>query len=80
MLIINLEDIPAFANVDLSANCFGIEARTKDGKPAKLAIVDESGAVLEAGADVTKAAWLLMLLARRNFLEGNGHVKVYRPA
>lgn len=79
MLLINLEDIPAFANVDLSANAFGIEAKTKDGKPAKLAIVDESGAVLEAGADVGKAAWLLMLLARRNFLEGNGHVRVRRP-
>lgn len=79
MLIIDLDQIPAFANADLSANAFGIEARTKDGKPAQLAIVDGSGAVLESGADVHKAAWLLMLLARRNFLEGNGHVRVYRP-
>lgn len=79
MLIIDLDQIPAFANADLFANAFGIEARTKDGKPAQLAIVDGSGAVLESGADVHKAAWLLMLLARRNFLEGNGHVRVYRP-
>lgn len=79
MLIIDPADIPAFANADLSANAFGIEAKTKDGKPARLAIVDESGSVLEAGENVQKAAWLLMLLARRNFLEGNGHVRVYRP-
>jgi hypothetical protein len=79
MLLINLEDIPALANADLSANAFGIEAKTKDGKPARLAIVDESGVVLESGADVGKAAWLLMRLALRNFLEGNGHVRVYRP-
>jgi hypothetical protein len=79
MLLIDPNEIPAFANVDLSANCFGIEAKTKDGRPAKLAVVDESGAVLESGADVEKAAWLLMLLARRNFLEGNGHVRVHRP-
>lgn len=79
MLIIKLEDIPDLPGVDLSANCTGIDAKTKDGKPARLAVVDESGAVLAAGDDVQRAAWLLMLLARRNFLEGNGHVRVYRP-
>lgn len=80
MLLVNLDDIPAFDSVDLSANCTGIQARTKAGQPARLAIVDESGRVLESGADVARAAWLLMLLARRNFLEGNGHVRVQRPA
>lgn len=80
MLIIELNDIPAFENADLSATCAGIQARTKDGRPARLAVVDEAGQVLEAGAEVERAAWLLMLLARRNFLEGNGHVRVYRPA
>lgn len=80
MLIINADDIPAFAQAELSATCAGIQARTKDGRPARLAIVDEAGQVLEAGAEVGHAAWLLMLLARRNFLEGNGHVRVHRPA
>jgi hypothetical protein len=80
MLIIDLDDIPAFAQAELSATCAGIKACTKDGKPARLAIVDEAGQVLEAGADVERAAWLLMLLARRNFLEGNGHVRVQRRA
>jgi hypothetical protein len=80
MLLIDDKDIPAFSSVDLSANCSGIQARTKDGRPARLAVVDEAGRVLEAGADVERAAWLLMLLARRNFLEGKGHVRVYRPA
>ncbi|MFL6141704.1 MAG: hypothetical protein ACJ72N_07515 [Labedaea sp.] len=80
MLIINPDEIPAFFSVDLSANVTGIQARTKQGKPAYLAIVDESLGVLEAGPDVEKAVWLLMLLARRNFLEGKGHVRVHRPA
>lgn len=79
MLIINPAEIPAFANVDLSANCCGIQAKTKDGKPAALAVVDESGAVLASGADVVQAVWLLMLLAWRNYLEGNGHIRVTRP-
>lgn len=79
MLLIDPNEIPAFANIDLSANCFGIEAKTKDGKPAKFAVVDESGVILESGADVNKAAWMLMRLALRNFLEGNGHLRVHRP-
>jgi hypothetical protein len=80
MLIINPAEIPAFKTCDLSANCSGIQATTKDGKPAMLAIVDETGAVLAAGADVRQAAWSLMLLAYRNYLEGNGHIRVRRPA
>jgi hypothetical protein len=79
MLIIDPAEIPAFKSCELSANCAGIQAITKDGKPAMLAVVDESGAVLESGAEVMRAAWLLMLLARRNFLEGKGHVRVHRP-
>lgn len=79
MLILDPNDIPALPNAKLTATSAGITAETRDGRKARLAIVDEAGAVLEAGDDVEKAAWLLMLLARRNFLEGNGHVRVYRP-
>jgi hypothetical protein len=79
MLLIDPSEIPAFEHVDLSANCFGIEAKTKDGKPARFAIVDESGKVLEAGENVNKAAWVMMRLALRNFLEGNGHLRIYQP-
>lgn len=79
MLLIEEADIPALENAEISANCFGLAVSAKDGKPAKLAIVDESGAVLESGEAVAKAAWMLMLLARRNFLEGLGHVRVFWP-
>jgi hypothetical protein len=79
MLILDLNEIPAFERAELSATCTGIQAKTKGGNPARLAIVDESGVVLEAGADVQRAAWLLMLLAYRNYLEGNGHIRITRP-
>lgn len=76
MLLTDEKDIPALANAILSANCFGISAATKDGRPARLAIVDENDQVLEAGEHVAKAAWYLMINARNNFLEGSGHLRV----
>lgn len=76
MLIVEPEDIPEIKHAELSANCTGIQAKTRDGRPASLAIVDQHGRVLESGANVERAAWLLMCLARRKFLEGQGHVRV----
>lgn len=76
MLIINPHEIPTIPDAELSATCSGIEARTKDGRPAMLAVIDQNGKVLASGANVERAAWLLMCLAQRNFLEGKGHVRV----
>lgn len=76
MLIIDPHEIPVIPHAELSATCAGIQARTKDGRPAFLAIVDQHGNVLASGANVERAAWLLMCLAQRNFLEGKGHIRV----
>lgn len=79
MLLPSPDPIPPLANAVLSANCFGLNAATRDGDIAYLAIVDEQGKVLEAGDHVARASWLLMLIALQNFLEGMGHIKNLTP-
>jgi hypothetical protein len=45
-----------------------------------MAIVDEHGRVVEAGPQVSKEAWHVMLACYRKFLERNGHIRVHsRP-
>jgi hypothetical protein len=79
MLRIDVDEIPALSNAEISATCSGLSVSGKGGQPAKLAIVDEAANVFESGDHVGRAACMLMLLARRNFLEGQGHVRVLRP-
>lgn len=55
----------------------GFNAKTIDGKPARLAIVDEQGNVLEAGPDVAWAAWRVCVEVQENFWEGQGHLVVH---
>ena len=55
----------------------GFTATTADGKPARLAIIDEQGNVIEAGADVAWAAWRVCVEVQENFWEGMGHLEVY---
>ena len=45
----------------------GFTATTADGKPARLAIIDEQGNVIEAGADVAWAAWRVCVEVQDNF-------------
>lgn len=49
-----------------------------NGKPARLAIIDDDGNVLAAGADVAREAEAVALNCYRNFLKGNGHLRVYK--
>lgn len=80
MMLPETAPVPELANAALFANCFGITATTKDGTPALLAVVDEQGNILESGPHVARAAWLIMLRAWNNFLEGKGHLKVRIPS
>lgn len=62
----------------ISAVCFeGLTATTIDGKPAKLAIIDERGNVIECGEIVAKEAWNVTLACYKNFLVGMGHLRVH---
>jgi hypothetical protein len=49
---------------------------TVDGKPARLAIVDEAGQVITASPLVAREAEAVSLNSYRNFLQGKGHLRV----
>jgi len=58
----------------------GFTTTTADGSPARLAIVDEQGHVIEAGAGVAWAAWRVCVEVQENFWQGQGHLVVHdRP-
>lgn len=55
----------------------GLTVVTADGKPAQFAIIDEGGKVIAAGKEVAEAAWATSIQAYRQFLMGNGHMRVF---
>jgi len=55
----------------------GFSATTADGKPARLAVVDEEGNVIEVGDHVAWAAWRVCVEVQENFWQGQGHLIVH---
>lgn len=55
----------------------GLSVKKCDGRAARLAIIDESGNVIEAGEEVAAAAWNVVIDCYKNFLIGQGHLRVY---
>lgn len=49
---------------------------TINGKPGRLAIVDEQGQVVAAGDDVAREAEAVALNCYRSFLQARGHLRV----
>jgi hypothetical protein len=49
---------------------------TVNGKPARLAVVTEDGTVIAAGRDVAREAQAVAVNLHREFLKGNGHLRV----
>lgn len=49
---------------------------TVDGRPARLAILTDDGKVIAAGDQVAKEAEAVALNSYRNFLKGQGHLRV----
>lgn len=78
--VIGMIDIPEDGSIDcdISAVIFeGLSVTTPDGRPAMLAIVDENGQVVEAGNAVAQHTWNTVLGSYRNFLIGQGHIRVH---
>lgn len=48
-----------------------------DGKPARLAVIDDAGNVIAAGADVAREAEAVALNNYRNMLKGQGYLRTY---
>jgi hypothetical protein len=55
---------------------FGLKAKTRDGKPARLAIIDDDGNIIEAGDAVANEVFLVSIASYKNFLKGIGHLRV----
>jgi hypothetical protein len=49
---------------------------TVNGKPARLAVVLEDGTVVAAGREVAREAQAVAVNLHREFLKGNGHLRV----
>jgi hypothetical protein len=58
----------------------GFSAQTRDGRPAQLAIIDEFGNVIEIGDQVAREAFNVAVASYKNFLKGQGHLRVYGAA
>src|SRR5574337_1378743 len=54
----------------------GLTVTTRDGRQARLAVIDEDGKVIEAGPQVAEAAWNVAIASYRNFLRGRGYLRV----
>ncbi|WPP47855.1 hypothetical protein [Pseudomonas sp. AN-1] len=62
----------------ISANVIsGYQLTTADGRPARLAIVDADGNVIEAGDSVAREAWNVCIAVQKNFWIGQGHLVVH---
>ncbi|MFZ6686620.1 hypothetical protein ACO0K0_02595 [Undibacterium sp. SXout11W] len=55
----------------------GLTITLKNGKPAKLAIIDEDGHIIEAGQAVAKEAWNVTLAVYKNMMIGKGHLRIF---
>lgn len=54
----------------------GLSVMTPNGEQATLAVVDKNGQIIEAGPSVMRAVWDVAIRSYRNFLIGNGHLRV----
>ena len=55
----------------------GLTVTTRDGRPARIEIIDEHGNVIEAGDAVAEEAWSVVIASYKNFLQGMGHLRVH---
>ncbi|MFL1551682.1 hypothetical protein ACI77I_21745 [Pseudomonas sp. D47] len=62
----------------ISANVTsGYQFTTVDGRPARLAIIDDQGNVVESGDAVAREAWNVCIAVVKNFKIGQGHIVVH---
>ncbi len=65
-------------NGRISANVTsGYQITTADGRPARLAIIDDQGNVVESGDAVAREAWNVCIAVIKNFKIGQGHIVVH---
>ncbi len=55
----------------------GLAVESADGAPAFLAVVDSSGQVIESGPHVARLAYDVSVACFKNFLKGQGYLRVH---
>ncbi len=76
--MIGIPETGTLENGCISANVTtGYRFTTADGRPARLAIIDDEGNVVEAGDTVAKEAWNVCIAVIKNFKIGQGHIVVH---
>lgn len=54
----------------------GFSIKLTDGRAGYLAIIDESGRVVDTSPSVAREVWLVAIASYKNFLVGEGHLRV----
>lgn len=68
----------ALQNAQLMGTIYnGFTVTTRDGKPARLAIIDEAGNIIDSGTAVARECWQIAINVHTNFLRGTGHIIVH---
>ena len=76
--MIGIPQTGGLAQATITAICFeGLSAETVEGRKAMFAIIDENGKVIEAGPAVAREAWNVTLACYKQFLAGQGHLRVF---
>lgn len=76
--MIGIPPTGGLAHAAITAVCYeGLSAETREGQKAVLAIIDENGKVIEAGPAVAREAWNVTLACYKQFLAGQGHLRVF---
>jgi hypothetical protein len=79
MFGITADEAPPLKNSILHSNLNTLKATTRDGKPARIAIIDEDGNILDVGQHVADAVRIVTVASYNNFLRGKGHLVSRNP-
>lgn len=55
----------------------GLNIKLSDGRIGKLAIMDDVGQIIDDNPAIAREVWLICIACYKNFLIGNGHLRVY---
>lgn len=76
--MIGMPETDTLNQATISANInTGYQVQTKDGRPARLAIIDADGNVVDASDAVAREAWNVCITVQKNFWKGQGHLVVH---
>ena len=76
--MIGIPETGTLENGRIAANVTsGYKFTTADGRPARLAIIDDQGNVVESGEAVAREAWNVCIAVIKNFKIGQGQIIVH---